>query len=75
MGTACPMRGSPQVFDQLETKLGIKAGQTLRVTLMVRAQVGCHQVNRPNYQEYFACRGYGMEKLRSVSVLDSRCSG
>lgn len=37
------MRGSPQVFDQLEAKLGIKAGQTLRVTLMVRAQVGCYQ--------------------------------
>jgi NADH-quinone oxidoreductase subunit E len=28
MGTACHVRGSPQVLDRLETKLGIKAGET-----------------------------------------------
>src|SRR5512136_433799 len=30
MGTACHVRGSPQVLDRLQTKLGIKPGGTTR---------------------------------------------
>jgi NADH-quinone oxidoreductase subunit E len=36
MGTACHVRGSPQVLERLETKLNIKAGETTadrRITL------------------------------------------
>jgi NADH-quinone oxidoreductase subunit E len=36
MGTACHVRGSPRLLDQLERDFGVKAGQTtgdLKVTL------------------------------------------
>jgi NADH-quinone oxidoreductase subunit E len=41
MGTACHVRGSPQVLDRLETKLGIKAGGTTRDHLFTLETVNC----------------------------------
>lgn len=41
MGTACHVRGSPQVLDRLETKLGIKAGSTTRDHLFTLETVNC----------------------------------
>jgi NADH-quinone oxidoreductase subunit E len=41
MGTACHVRGSPQVLDRLETKLGIKAGETTRDHLFTLETVNC----------------------------------
>ncbi len=41
MGTACHVRGSPQVLDRLESKLGIKAGQTTRDHLFTLETVNC----------------------------------
>ncbi len=41
MGTACHVRGSPQVLDRLETKLGIKAAQTTRDHLFTLETVNC----------------------------------
>lgn len=41
MGTACHVRGSPQVLDRLETKLGIKAGDTTRDHLFTLETVNC----------------------------------
>ncbi len=41
MGTACHVRGSPQVLDRLEAKLGIKAGQTTRDHLFTLETVNC----------------------------------
>jgi NADH-quinone oxidoreductase subunit E len=41
MGTACHVRGSPQVLDRLESKLGVKAGETTRDHLFTLETVNC----------------------------------
>ena len=41
MGTACHVRGSPQVLDRLETKLGVKAGGTTRDRNFTLETVNC----------------------------------
>ncbi len=41
MGTACHVRGSPQVLDRLETRLGIKPGGTTRDRLFTLETVNC----------------------------------
>jgi NADH-quinone oxidoreductase subunit E len=41
MGTACHVRGSPQVLDRMETKLGIKAGETTDDHLFTLETVNC----------------------------------
>jgi len=41
MGTACHVRGSPQVLDRLETKLGIRPGDTTRDRLFTLETVNC----------------------------------
>jgi NADH-quinone oxidoreductase subunit E len=41
MGTACHVRGSPQVLDRLETKLNIKAGETTADRLFTLETVNC----------------------------------
>jgi len=41
MGTACHVRGSPQVLDRLQTKLGISAGETSRDHLYTLETVHC----------------------------------
>jgi len=41
MGTACHVRGSPQVLDRLETKLGISAGATTRDRTFTLETVNC----------------------------------
>jgi len=41
MGTACHVRGSPQVLDRLESKLNIQAGETSRDHLFTLETVNC----------------------------------
>jgi NADH-quinone oxidoreductase subunit E len=41
MGTACHVRGSPQILDRLEAKLGIRAGNTTRDHLFTLETVNC----------------------------------
>lgn len=41
MGTACHVRGSPQVLDRLETKLGVQPGGTTRDRLFTLETVNC----------------------------------
>jgi len=41
MGTACHVRGSPGVLDRLQSKLGIKAGETSRDHLFTLDTVNC----------------------------------
>ncbi len=41
MGTACHVRGSPQILDRLESKLGVKAGETTRDHLFTLETVNC----------------------------------
>jgi NADH-quinone oxidoreductase subunit E len=41
MGTACHVRGSPQVLERLEAKLGIPAGETTRDFLFTLETVNC----------------------------------
>jgi len=41
MGTACHVRGSPQVLDRLQTKLGVKAGDTTRDRVFTLETVNC----------------------------------
>ena len=41
MGTACHVRGSPQVLDRLQTKLGIRPGATTRDHLFTLETVNC----------------------------------
>jgi len=41
MGTACHVRGSPQVLDRLQTKLGIPPGGTTRDRLFTLETVNC----------------------------------
>jgi NADH-quinone oxidoreductase subunit E len=41
MGTACHVRGSPQVLDRLQTKLGVRAGGTTRDRLFTLETVNC----------------------------------
>jgi NADH-quinone oxidoreductase subunit E len=41
MGTACHVRGSLQVLDRLESKLGIKAGETTHDHLFTLETVNC----------------------------------
>jgi len=41
MGTACHVRGSPQVLDRLETKLGIHAGETSPNHLFTLETINC----------------------------------
>ena len=41
MGTACHVRGSPQVLDRLETKLGVRAGGTTRDRAFTLETVNC----------------------------------
>ncbi len=41
MGTACHVRGSPQVLDRIESKLGIRAGETTRDHLFTLETVNC----------------------------------
>lgn len=41
MGTACHVRGSPQVLDQLQAELGIKTGDTTRDRLFTLETVNC----------------------------------
>jgi NADH-quinone oxidoreductase subunit E len=40
-GTACHVRGSLQVLDRLETKLGVKAGHTTRDRVFTLETVNC----------------------------------
>jgi NADH-quinone oxidoreductase subunit E len=41
MGTACHVRGSPQILDLLEARLNIKAGETTRDRLFTLETVNC----------------------------------
>jgi len=41
MGTACHVRGSPQVLDRLQTKLGVKGGGTTRDQVFTLETVNC----------------------------------
>ncbi len=41
MGTACHVRGSPQLLERIETKLSIKAGETTRNRLFTLETVNC----------------------------------
>jgi NADH-quinone oxidoreductase subunit E len=41
MGTACHVRGSPQVLERLETKLSIKAGETTSDCMITLETVNC----------------------------------
>ncbi len=41
MGTACHVRGSPQVLDRLETKFGVRAGASTRDRLFTLETVNC----------------------------------
>lgn len=41
LGTACHVRGSPQVLDRLETKLGIQAGETTPNHLFTLETINC----------------------------------
>jgi NADH-quinone oxidoreductase subunit E len=41
VGTACHVRGSPQVLERLEAKLGIRAGDTTRDFLFTLETVNC----------------------------------
>jgi NADH-quinone oxidoreductase subunit E len=41
MGTACHVRGSPQVLDRLQTRLGIEAGGTTRDRKFTLETVNC----------------------------------
>jgi NADH-quinone oxidoreductase subunit E len=41
MGTACHVRGSPQVLDRLESKLGLHAGGTTRDRMITLETVNC----------------------------------
>lgn len=41
MGTACHVRGSPQVLDRLQTKLGVKPGSTTRDRQYTLETVNC----------------------------------
>jgi len=41
MGTACHVRGSPRVLDRLESKLGIRAGETSRDHIFTLETVNC----------------------------------
>ena len=41
MGTACHVRGSPQVLDRLQTKLGVGPGSTTRDRLFTLETVNC----------------------------------
>jgi NADH-quinone oxidoreductase subunit E len=41
MGTACHVRGSPQVLDRLESKLGIASGETTRDHVFTLETVNC----------------------------------
>ena len=41
MGTACHVRGSPQILDRLQSKLGVKAGETTRDHLFTLETVNC----------------------------------
>jgi NADH-quinone oxidoreductase subunit E len=41
MGTACHVRGSPQLLDRIETLLGIKSGETTRNKLFTIETVNC----------------------------------
>jgi NADH-quinone oxidoreductase subunit E len=41
MGTACHVRGSPQVLDRLESKLGARAGATTRDRMFTLETVNC----------------------------------
>lgn len=41
MGTACHVRGSPQLLDRLETNLNIKAGETTRDHLFTLETINC----------------------------------
>ena len=41
MGTACHVRGSPQILDRLQTKLGVKPGGTTRDRLFTLETVNC----------------------------------
>ncbi len=41
MGTACHVRGSPHVLERLQTKLGIKAGDTTRDRQFTLETVNC----------------------------------
>jgi NADH-quinone oxidoreductase subunit E len=41
MGTACHVRGSPQVLDRLGTKLGVQPGGTTRDRLFTLETVNC----------------------------------
>ena len=41
MGTACHVRGSPQLLNRLETRLGIEAGETTRDRMFTLETVIC----------------------------------
>jgi NADH-quinone oxidoreductase subunit E len=41
MGTACHVRGSPQVLDRLESKLGIESGETTHNHVFTLETVNC----------------------------------
>ncbi len=41
MGTACHVRGSPQVLDRLQTRLGVQPGGTTRDRMFTLETVNC----------------------------------
>ncbi len=41
MGTACHVRGSPQILDRMEKKLGLHAGETTRDRSVTLETVNC----------------------------------
>jgi NADH-quinone oxidoreductase subunit E len=59
MGTACHVRGSPQVLDHMETKLGLKAGETSHDHMFSLETVNC----------------LGACALGPIVVVDSEYSG
>jgi NADH-quinone oxidoreductase subunit E len=59
MGTACHVRGSPQVLDHIETKLDLKAGETSPDLMYSLETVNC----------------LGTCALGPIVVVDSEYSG
>jgi NADH-quinone oxidoreductase subunit E len=59
MGTACHVRGSPQVLNRIETTLGIAAGETTPDMLFTLETVNC----------------FGACALGPIAVTDGEYSG
>jgi NADH-quinone oxidoreductase subunit E len=59
MGTACHVRGAPQILNRLETRLGIRAGETTRDRSVTLETVNC----------------LGACALGPITVVDGKYSG